>query len=250
MPPETPPNSPQDRAQGDFVTTLWTTVLRAGSSETTRSREALERLCRRYWFPLYAHARRRGCSPHDAQDAVQGFFADLIGRSPFQALSPERGRFRSFLLVSMDRFLAGERDRQQAAKRGGGREVFSLDETSAEERLAQQASTASSPEAEFDRNWARSILQQALEALAREQHEAGKGAVFARLQPFLTDVTGKADYNEVARELGQQPNTIAVTVKRLRQRYRELVRAEIADTCGTTGEVEAEMQHLLAVMRG
>ena len=244
------PNASTSRPDGLFATTLWTVVLAAGGTGTTQSRQALERLCQTYWYPIYAHVRRRGHSPHDAQDLVQSFFAALIERSPFQQLSPEKGRFRSFLLAALGNFLADERDRRHAAKRGGGQIILSLDETRAEERFTLEPSTDASPEKEFDRRWALAVLERALEALAGEQRAAGKQKTFDHLQPFLTDATSSRDYSEVAAELNMQPNTVAVTVRRLRQRYRELVRAEIAGTVAQPADVDAEMGHLLAAMRG
>jgi DNA-directed RNA polymerase specialized sigma24 family protein len=235
---------------GGFATTLWTVVLQAGGTGTTQSRAALERLGQLYWFPLYAHARRRGCAPQDAQDAVQGLFAELIERSPFQGLSPDKGRFRSFLLAALDHFLADERDRRNAAKRGGGRVHLSLDEAAAEDHLAIEPAGDASPERDFDRRWALAVLDRALDALEREQAGADKQARFARLRPFLTDTTGNGDYTALARELEMPANSVAVAVRRLRQRYRELVRAGIAETVAHPADVDAEMGHLLAAVRG
>lgn len=225
-------------------------VLAARPHDSTQARGALERLCRSYWYPLYAHARRRGHSPHDAQDLVQGFFAHLIERSPFQELSPGKGRFRSFLLASLDHFMAGEWDKQNAAKRGGGKTIVSLDDTRAEQRFDREPATNLPPGLEFDRTWAQAILDGALGALADEQSAAGRADVFARLKPFLIDATGKADYTDAARSLDMLPNTVAVTVRRLRQRYRELVRSKIAETVASPADVDTEMGHLLAAMRG
>jgi RNA polymerase sigma-70 factor (ECF subfamily) len=244
------PNASTSRPDGLFATTLWTVVLKAGSAETTQARTALERLCQGYWYPLYAHARRRGHSPHDAQDLVQGFFADLIERSPFQQLSPDKGRFRSFLLAALDNFMAGEWDRRNAAKRGGGRLILSVDDPAVENRLAGEPASAASPERDFDRRWAQAVLERALDALEAEQTTAGRQATFAHLRPFLTDATDNRDYSALAKVLAMPPNTVAVTVRRLRQRYRELVRAEIAETVAEAADVEAELGHLRAAMRG
>jgi len=248
--PDPAPNDSTSRPDGLFATTLWTTVLRAGGTETTQARAALERLCRAYWYPLYAHARRRGHSPHDAQDIVQGFFADLIERSPFQQLSPDKGRFRSFLLAALNHFMADERDRRLAAKRGGGQITFSMDDTTAKNRFSHEPASDTSPEKDFDRCWALTVLQKALDELAEEQAAAGKESLFEKLRPFLTDATGSGDYEALSRELTVPANTLAVTVRRLRQRYRELVRAEIAETVNSPADVETEMGHLLAAMRG
>jgi RNA polymerase sigma-70 factor (ECF subfamily) len=245
--PRPHPAGPSD---GLFVTTLWTTVLQAGSAETTQSRPALERLCRAYWYPIYAHVRRRGHSPHDAQDLTQGFFARLIAQCAWQDLSPAKGRFRSFLLAVLANFLADERDRRDALKRGGGQIVLSLDETAAEERYALEAGGGATPEQEFDRRWALAVLERAIEALALEQTSAGRQHQFGQLRGFLLDATGTRDYTAVATELKMPPNTVAVNVRRLRQRYRELVRAEVAQTLAHPEDVDAELSHLLAAVRG
>lgn len=238
------------RPAGPFETTLWTVVLQAGSAETTQSRAALEHLCRAYWHPLYCYARRRGHSAPDAQDLVQGFFAELIASNPFQKLSPDKGRFRAFLLAAMNYFLSGDYDRRSAAKRGGCIAPLSLDEPIAEERYLQAPASILSPEKEFDRRWAMAVLERALNALASDQAALGKQMFFKKLQPFLTDATGRSDYSHVAAELRMAPNSVAVAVHRLRQRYQELVRAEVAETVGVSGDVDAEMRELLEAIRG
>lgn len=238
------------RPAGHFETTLWTVVLQAGSAETTQSRVALEHLCRAYWHPLYCYARRRGHSSPDAQDLVQGFFAELIASNPFQKLSPDKGRFRAFLLAAMNYYLSGDYDRRKAAKRGGGLALLSLDEPIAEERYLQVPARVLSPEKEFDRRWALAVLERALNALAADQAAPGKQKLFKKLQPFLTDATGKSDYSQVAAELQMASNAVAVAVHRLRQRYQELVRAEVAKTVGASGDVDAEMRELLEAIRG
>jgi RNA polymerase sigma-70 factor (ECF subfamily) len=243
-------NDSTNRAAGHFESTLWTVVLQAGSEETTQSRAALEQLCRAYWPPLYCYVRRRGHSPPDAQDMVQGFFADLIARNPFQKLSPDKGRFRAFLLAGMNYFLSGDYDRRNAAKRGGGIAPLSLEEPVAEERYLQAPANGLTPEREFDRRWALAVLERALNALAAEQAASGKQMLFEKLQPFLTDATGKGDYSRAAAELQMTPNAVAVVVHRLRQHYQELVRAEVAETIGASGDVDAEMRELLEAVRG
>jgi RNA polymerase sigma factor (sigma-70 family) len=247
------PHDSQDKpaAQvGVFATTHWSVVLAAQREGSTCARDALSRLCQTYWYPLYAHARRRGLSPQDAEDAVQGFFAALLERQPFERLSPEQGRFRSFLLAALDNFLADARDRRNALKRGGGQPVLSLDAGDAENRYGLEAAAELPPDKAFDRRWAMTVLEQALDALATEQAATGKAVEFERLQPFLADTTAHGDYAVIAKELGQPLNTVAAKVRRLRQRYRELVRAEIAHTITHPAEIETEMGHLLAALRG
>jgi RNA polymerase sigma-70 factor (ECF subfamily) len=229
---------------------LWTVVLKAGSAETTQSRAALEHLCRAYWHPLYCYLRRRGYSTHDAQDLVQRFFADLIEHNPFQRLSPDKGRFRAFLLAALNHFLAGDRDYRHAAKRGGGQPLLSLDDPQAEERYLQVPAKSASPEREFDRRWALAVLERALRALAAEQAAAGKQRLYEALRPFLTDDTGHRDYSRAGGELRMAPNVVAVAVHRLRRRYQELVRVEVSETVGAATDVESEMRELLEAMRG
>ena len=243
-------NDSTNRPAGQFETTLWTVVLQAGSTETTQSRSALEHLCRAYWHPLYCYVRRRGHAAPDAQDLVQGFFLDLIESNPFPKLSPDQGRFRAFLLAAMNYFLSGDYDRRNAAKRGGGIAPLSLDEPTAEQRYLQAPASVLSPEREFDRRWALAVLEHALNALAAEQTAAGKQKLFEKLQPFLTDATGRSDYTRVAAELGMAANAVAVAVHRLRERYHQLVRAHVAGTVGASGDVEAEMRELLQAIRG
>lgn len=236
---------------GGFATTHWSLVLRAGSANaSTQAREALAQLCQTYWYPLYAFVRRQGHSPHDAQDLTQEFFARLLERNAIGSVDRERGRFRAFLLASLKNFLRDEWDKLRAQKRGGGARLLSLDDADGENRFALEPVSHASPEREFDRNWARWVLERALDALEREQSEAGKSSQFERLRPFLTDATDNQDYSAVGTELAVPPNTVAVTVRRLRHRYRELVRAQIAETVAFPGDVDQEMGHLLAAMRG
>lgn len=232
-----------------FQTTLWTVVRRAGSDETALARVALEKLCRAYWHPLYCYARRRGHAPADAQDLVQGLFADLIAGKSFQRVSPDQGRFRAFLLAAMNHYMAGDYDRRQAAKRGGGQVALSLNEPDAEAHLLQVPTGSLSPEREFDRRWALAVLARALDALAAEQTLAGRREQFEQLRPFLTDTAERGDCSQAAVRLGIAPNTVAVAVHRLRQRYQQLVRAEVAGTVGAPDQVDGEMQSLMAAMR-
>lgn len=247
--PSTTPSPAPVAVAGQFETTLWSVVLEAGSHETSQSRPALEQLCRAYWHPLYCYARRRGYQPADAQDLVQGLFKDLIAGNAFHRVSPDQGRFRAFLLAAMNHCMAGDYDRRQAAKRGGGQVTLSLNEPDAEARFLQVASGSLSPEQEFDRRWALAVLARALNTLADEQAASGRGEQFAQLRPFLTDTAQRQDYSQVAGRLGLAPNAVAVAVHRLRQRYQQLVRAEVAGTVGTFNEVEGEMQSLMAAMR-
>ncbi len=233
-----------------FGTTHWSVVLAAGESPSPDSQRALEQLCRAYWFPLYAYLRRRGHPSQDAQDLVQDFFAHLIERRAFREVTPDHGRFRSFLRVCLNHLVADAADRERARKRGGGGVRLSLDAEHADQLYQLEAKNQLSADQLFDRRWAIAVLDQALERLRAEQVSAGKESTFARLRPFITDTAEAGDYEPVAAQLKQSPNAVAVAVSRLRSRYRELVRLEVAATVGNPSEVDAEMRHLLAAMRG
>jgi RNA polymerase sigma-70 factor (ECF subfamily) len=231
-----------------FTTTHWSVVLQAGESTSPRAAEALEALCRTYWYPIYAYARRQGRAPHDAQELTQEFFARLLARNSLQTVERERGKFRSFLLAAMNHFLADEHDRAHAAKRGGGKPIISLDECEAEDRYRVDGPSPLAPDQVFEKRWAITLLQAAFEKLRRESVAAGKAARFEQLKVFLENGTEPGDYDRLGRELGMTANTVAAAVHRLRQRYRELVRAEVAQTVARLDEVDEEMQHLLAVL--
>jgi RNA polymerase sigma factor (sigma-70 family) len=203
-------------------------------------------LCENYWYPLYAFVRRAGHSPHDAQDLTQEFFARLIAKSWLHDVHPERGRFRSFLLVAMKHFLANEWDRARRLKRGGGQAVISLDAGLAEERYAREPTDAMSAEQIFDRRWAFTLLERVLGRLRAEFAAIGKAVVFAELEPGLTGA--KLDYATIAARLSLSEGAVRIAVHRLRLRYRDLVRAEIAETVDTEADIEAELKHLFAAL--
>lgn len=232
-----------------FATTRWTLVLAAGDEPSSpQRREALEELCRAYWYPLYAYIRRRGHDAHAAEDLTQGFFARLLERDDLARLTREGGRFRSFLLTALGHFLANEHERNCALKRGGGRAVVSLDAPPGEDRYLLEPAHAESPDRLFDRQWALSLLEQALRRLAEEHTAAGKEEVFVALRPFLSREPEAGEYAPLAARLELAPGTLAVQVHRLRARYRQLVRAVVADTVDSPLEVDAEMRHLLAAL--
>ena len=233
-----------------FATTHWSVVLAAGETTSLESQQALEQLCRTYWFPLYAYLRRRGQTSHDAQDLVQDVLAQLIERRAFQNLTPDKGRFRSFLIVCLNHVAADAAEGERAQKRGGGAALLSLDAEQADQLYLLEARKELGAEELFDRRWAMAVLDQALERLRAEQVAAGKEKLFARLRPFLADTAEAGDYEPVAAQLRLTPNAVAVTVNRLRSRYRELVRQVVAATVGNLSDVDAEMRHLLAAMRG
>lgn len=231
-----------------FATTRWTLVLAAGDAGTAH--EALEQLCRLYWFPLYAYVRRRGHDAHAAQDLTQGFFARLLERNDLAGLTREGGKFRSFLLTALNHYLTNEHERAQARKRGGGLTILSLDDGSAEDRYQHEPVHAESPDRLFERRWALALMENAVERLAEEQAAAGKGKSFAVLRPFLSREPDPGEYGRLAAELEVAPGTLAVQVHRLRERFRLLVRAAVADTVDSPLDVDAEMRHLLAALGG
>lgn len=231
-----------------FVTTHWSIVLAANADDTGVSRQALENLCGAYWYPLYAYVRRRGHTRDDTKDLTQEFFARLLSKGGFQNVSQDKGKFRSFLLASLNHFLANEWDRASAQKRGGGWVIFSLDAEASEQRYALEPAGGQPTDAFFDKRWALTILDRALAGLKREFQSDGKTHQFDKLKQFLTETGTDADYSIVAAGLHMKPGTVAVAVHRMRQRYRELVRAEIAQTVSSPAELENEMRYLLAVL--
>ncbi len=227
-----------------FATTRWTVVLAAGRADSPESTTALETLCRTYWYPLYAFARRQGHAPPDAEDVTQSFFARFLERNYLEGLSSERGRFRAFLLACFKHFLANEWDRSSRLKRGGDREFISLEAQSAETRYLEEPADHLSPDRVYDREWALALLNLVLARLRAEVRADGREPQFDRLKVFLTLGKGARPYAEVAAELGLTESAIKVAVHRLRRRYRELLREEIAQTLSRPEQVQEEIQAL------
>jgi RNA polymerase sigma factor (sigma-70 family) len=227
-----------------FPSTHWGTVLAAGDSASPASQEALERLCRVYWYPVYAFVRRQGYAPVDAEDLTQAFFARLIEKHVLRDVVPERGRFRTFLLAALRHFLANEWDRLRTVKRGGGFTHVSLDAMGAEERYRLEDAAEESPETHFDRLWAEAVMDRALGALEEECRAAGKTVQFEALVGFLSRPPAAGEYAAAGDRLGLSRQTVAVAVFRLRQRYVKLVREEVAQTVGTPAEAESELRTL------
>ncbi len=228
----------------EFPPTRWSLVLDV-RGDPARSREALETLLRLYWPPLYAFLLADGQSPEDARDLLQGFLARLLEREDLARVEPGRGRFRSYLLAGLRNHLVSEVRRDKAAKRGAGA-VFSLETEEAAASLAERPAPGVSPETAFDRQWARLVLQRALERLKREQDAQGKLTQYATLAPALGgDAT--ASHEVLAQQLGMSPGAVAVALHRLRRRLRELVRHEVIQTVGSAADLDEEMRHLLAV---
>lgn len=247
---EAPLSTDSPPRRGAFADTRWSMVLRAGRNDTPRARAALATLCGNYWFPLYAHVRRRYHSAHDAQDLTQAFFARLLENRTLAAADPRRGRFRSFLLSSLNHFLADEWDRGRAQKRGGGRELVPLDFAAAEERFASSASDGLSPDQAFDRQWALALLDTVIGRLEVEYRAEEKSALFTALKQTLTGARESQPYAALAAKLGLSEGAVKTSVFRLRQRYRELLQAEIADTVATPGDEKEEMAYLLKALGG
>jgi RNA polymerase sigma factor (sigma-70 family) len=231
-----------------FVTTHWSVVLTAGRSDTTRARDALARLCQTYWYPLYAYVRRRGYSPPDAEDSTQEFFARLLAHNWVGRADREKGRFRSFLLTAMKRFLADEWDKARAQKRGGGVPLVPLQFDTAETRYGMEPVDNVTPEQSFERRWALTLLDEVLKQLRAEYQQEGKTELFAELNPCLIGDRTAQPYAELAEKLGVSEGAVKSAVHRLRQRYRQLLRDEIAQTVDGPGEVDEELHHLFAVL--
>lgn len=229
----------------EFATTRWSMVLAAHGGDS-QARAALGELCERYWYPLYAFVRRQGHAPHDAQDLTQEFFARLIGKDWLAEVAKERGRFRSWLLAAMRHFLANEWNRARTQKRGGGAPVVSLDETDAEGRYLHEPAEVVDAEQLFERRWALTLLDGVLARLQAEMEAAGKAAHFAAMKGALTG--GQLAYAEVAARLGMSEGSVRVAVHRLRERYRECLRAAVADTVESADAVDAELQHLFSAL--
>jgi RNA polymerase sigma-70 factor (ECF subfamily) len=238
---------PNDRV---FNTTHWSVVLVAGDSASSRAAEALEELCRTYWYPLFAYVRREGYSPEDAQDLTQGFFACFLEKDYLAQVAREKGKFRSFLLVSLKHFLSDERDRTNAIKRGGGKTILSLDVQEAEGRYLLEPAHDLSAEKIFERRWALMLLDRVVARLREEYAAAGKADRFAVLETFLPGEQATGTYTEVGDRLGLAEGTIKWEVHQLKKRYRELLRTEIAHTVSSPDEIDEEARYLIAVLSG
>ena len=237
-------------ARSAFVTTHWSAVVSAGRNDTTRARDALARLCQTYWFPLYAYIRRRGYSPEDAPDLTQEFFARLLKRNWVGHADQAKGRFRSFLLSALNHFLADEWDKARAQKRGGGVPLVPLQFDTAETRYGVEPADNVTPERSFERRWALTLLEEVLKRLQAEYEAEGKAALFAALNPCLVGERTSQPYVELAAKLGMNEGAVKSAVHRLRQRYRQLLRDEIAQTVADPAEVDEELRHLFAVLAG
>lgn len=232
------------------MTTHWSLVLAAGADVSSGAAgDALAQLCETYWYPLYAFLRSRGYAAEDSQDLTQAFFTRVLERRTLASADPARGRFRTFLLVSLKNFVANEREREQAKKRGGGIVVVPLEIETAEGRFQLEPRTDETPERVFDREWALILLDNVLRRLQTEMTRAGRDGHFAQLKEFLTGEEQPAGYVAAARALGMSAGATRVAVHRLRRRFAELVRSEIAQTVSSADEIDDELRHLQSSVR-
>ena len=231
-----------------FTTTHWSVVLTA-QGRSPRADEALEKLCRTYWWPLYGFVRRSGYRPEEAQDLTQSFFALLLERRDLDMVRREKGRLRSYLLVSLKNFLAKARRRELTIKRGEGRALVPLDELLARERADLEPSDNLTADKIYERRWALTLLEQVLARLENEYRAAGNARLFDCLKDFLSDEPGHQSQAEIAAQLGMTENAVKQAFHRLRQRYRELLRDEIAQTVAAPGDAEDELRHFIAVLQ-
>lgn len=238
----------QEMVPAAFQPTRWSLVIQSqGQGETAR--RALEELCAAYWFPLYAWSRRCGASPSDAEDYVQGFFIQVLQKQLFAAANPELGKLRTFMLIAFRRHVHDEQRKENRQKRGGG-QVVSFDAAEAEAWYEVEQIEGESADHLFDRQWALTVLDLTLAKLEQQAESRGKGAEFALLRPFLTGEGDATEYEKAGREAGMSANTFKVAVHRLRARFREALRREIAETQPAGANVDEEMSYLLRVLSG
>jgi RNA polymerase sigma factor (sigma-70 family) len=242
-----PVETAEDGAAG-FATTHWSLVLTA-QGESPAAREALERLCRTYWPPIYGFLRRHGATPEDAQDLTQAFFARLLERRDLDNVRKEKGRLRSYLLTSLKHFLANERCRAMAIKRGEGCRWIPLDALRDRERVEGAPADTLTPDQIFERRWAMTMLNQVLTRLGEEYRAAGRMQLFDQMQKTFTDEPDHPSQVQIAREFGMTENAVNQAFHRFRERYRELLREEVAHTVMVPVDIEDELRHLIAVLR-
>ncbi len=235
---------------GAFSTTQWTAVLGVSHTDPERAAAALEELCRKYWYPVYAFLRRQGVGPHEAEDLTQSFYAFLLEYEALKKASRERGKFRTFLLTALTNYVRNEWDKAQAQKRGGGRRVLSLDEMAAEERYRHEPVDSLTPEKLFERRWALTLIEQVLARLKEEYFERGQTDVFKTLEPGLTGEVAPKLHASWAAALNLSEGAVRVALHRLRRRFGELLRNELGHTVADPAEVDEELRHLFRAMAG
>jgi RNA polymerase sigma factor (sigma-70 family) len=235
------------RGAGRFNETHWSMIIAAGRKDS-RAEEALQNLCKVYWYPLYAFVRRQGHNRQDAEDLTQAFFARLLARDDLAAVDRAKGRFRSFLLASMKHFLANEWDKTQARKRGGGKQILPIDFEDSESKYAVEPTHDITPDKLYDRRWAITVLDQVMVKLRKEMNREGKIDQFEQMKIFLTGSKGEVRYAKVAENLGISETAVKTAVHRLRKRYRRLLNDVISETVETKQDVERELRYLLAAL--
>jgi len=231
-----------------FSTTSWTAVLTAGHNDLAGAAAAMEQLCRKYWYPIYAFVRRRGSDRHEAEDLTQGFFAHLLEMETLAKVDRRKGKFRTFLLSALTKYLSNEWDKRQTLKRGGRRQIISLDEAAAEQFYSLEPVEPASPEKLFDRRWASTLVNGVLALLREEYRAAGKADLLAQLEQGLTQEAPPGRYADWAATLGLSEGAVRVALHRLRRRFGELLRQEIAQTVASPAEVDEEIRHLFAAI--
>lgn len=246
--PDQTENSLPSPGDDIFLTTRWTVVLSAGRKSSPQSDRALGELCQTYWYPLYAYVRRQGRTKEDAEDLVQAFFARFLEKNYLEGLNSERGKFRAFLLASLKHFLANEWDRANRQKRGGGIQHLSLDWQSADERYRIDPPDPATPDRRFDREWALALLECVIARLREECAASGKAQLFEQAKGFLMVGEAVIPYGQAAQTLGLEEGAMRVAVHRLRKRYRELLRDEIAQTLSDPAQVTEELRSLQAAL--
>jgi RNA polymerase sigma-70 factor (ECF subfamily) len=242
------PNPARSRGAELFATTHWSVVLAAGVPDSPDAQAALARLCQTYWYPVYCCVRRHGRSPEDAQDLTQAFFAKLIERKQISLADRERGRFRTFLLRSLENFLKNEYEKATSQKRGGGQEIVPLDVALAEDRYQSEPSTELGPEQLFERKWASTLINETMNHLRRELSVTGREELFDQLEPHLWGDDTSTPYSAIAAGLHMTVVAVRVTLHRLRSRYRALLREQIAHTIADPAEIDDEMRRLFQVL--
>jgi RNA polymerase sigma factor (sigma-70 family) len=239
-------NTADDVGNAKFTETRWSLVIAAGKQSSPEASAALETLCRNCWYPVYYYVRRKGHTPHDAQDLTQEFFARILRDNLFAQADRNLGRFRAYLLGALNHFLADQRDKNNALKRGGGNIPLSLNDSTFEEKYLNEPSASSTPEEDYDKKWRMLLLENALKKL-RQELEKEKIRHFELLKQFLTSEAGPGSYDQVCKELGISQNSAAVSVHRLRQRFQTLIRTEIAETVSNPQEANEEIRHLFGI---
>ena len=239
-----------DQGREAFTTTHWSVVLEA-QGESPAAQEALEKLCRIYWRPIYGFVRRQGVGPEEAKDLTQGFFALLLERRNLNAVRQEKGRLRSYLLASLKYFLANEHNRATAIKRGAGQQLIPLEDLRERERVGYEPSETLAADQIYERRWALSVLDQVLARLRKEYHAAGPASagLFDQLEKSLTDEPDRPSPADTAKEFGMTVSAVRQASYRLRQRYRQVLREEVAHTVMLPGDIDDEVRHLIAVLR-